>query len=76
MVIVTGVEITDGLVDFDYGEWQGLSHNQVKEEYKELYAQWIKNPHQVKMPAGESLDDVTKRAVGPSNPDSVHVNVV
>ena len=57
------VEVTAGLIDFDYGEWQGLPHQEVKDKYKELYAEWIKNPHRVKMPAGESLTEVRKRAV-------------
>jgi broad specificity phosphatase PhoE len=50
------------LIDFDYGEWQGLSHDTVKERYQTLYAQWLDNPHLVKVPKGESLDDVRKRA--------------
>ena len=58
------VEIAPGLIDFDYGEWQGLSHQEVRDRYRELYAQWIKNPHQVRMPAGESLDEVRVRATG------------
>jgi len=58
------VEIAPGLIDFDYGEWQGLPHQEVKDKYKELYAEWINNPHQVKMPAGESLSDVRERAIG------------
>jgi len=58
------VEIAPGLIDFDYGKWQGLSHEVVKDRYKELYAEWIKNPHQVKMPAGEGLNDVRTRAIG------------
>ena len=61
------VEIAPGLTDFDYGEWQGLPHQEVKEKYKELYAQWINNPHQVRMPAGESLGDVRERAIGVVN---------
>ncbi len=61
------VEIVRGLIDFDYGAWQGLSQQEVKDKYKELHAQWIKNPQQVKMPAGESLDDVRKRAMGVVN---------
>ena len=56
------VEIAPGLIDFDFGKWQGLSHQAVKDRYKEPYAEWIKNPHRVKMPAGESLDDVRRRA--------------
>ena len=57
-------EIAPGLIDFDYGEWQGLPHQEVKNKYKELYAEWIKNPHRVKMPGGESLNDVRRRAIG------------
>ncbi len=58
------VEIAPGLIDFDYGNWQGLPHQEVKDKYKELYAEWVKNPHQVKIPTGESLNDVRKRAIG------------
>ena len=58
------IVVTDDLIDFDYGEWQGLSHQVVKDKHKELYAKWLKKPHQVTMPAGESLDDVRRRAVG------------
>ena len=57
------VEITPGLIDFSYGEWQGLSHQEVKDRYQELYAEWITNPHQAKMPDGESLEDVRKRVL-------------
>ncbi|MFC1901583.1 histidine phosphatase family protein [Chloroflexota bacterium] len=52
-----------GLIDFDYGEWQGLSHQEVRERYQELYAGWINHPDRVRMPAGESLADVRERAV-------------
>jgi len=58
------VDIAPGLIDFNYGQWQGLSHQEVKDEYKELYTAWTNRPDQVKMPAGESLDDVSKRATG------------
>jgi len=58
------VAITQRLIDFNYGEWQGLSHQQVKDKYKELYAAWINHPEQVKMPSGESLEDVSERAIG------------
>lgn len=57
------VNIVNGLIDFDYGEWQGLSHQEVKERYKALYAEWIGRPEQVKMPDGESLEDVRERAM-------------
>ena len=51
------------LVDFDYGEWQGVSEEDVKEKYPELYGRWLKEPHKVKIPGGESLNDVKKRVL-------------
>lgn len=57
------VKIAPGLIDFDFGKWQGLPHQEVKHRYKELYAEWIKNPHLVQMPDGENLNDVRERAL-------------
>ena len=57
------VEIAPGLIDFDFGKWQGLPHQEVKRRYKKLYAQWRGNPHLVQMPDGESLDEVRERAL-------------
>jgi broad specificity phosphatase PhoE len=56
-------EITPGLIDCDFGKWQGLSLQEVKDRYKELYTEWLENPHLVKMPEGESLNDVRERAL-------------
>jgi broad specificity phosphatase PhoE len=58
------VNIVRGLIDFDYGKWQGLSHQEVKVRYKELYEAWLNRPGQIRMPAGESLDDVRERVMG------------
>jgi len=57
------VEIAPGLIDFDFGKWQGLSLQEVKDRYKELYAEWVGTPHLVKIPDGESLDEVRERAL-------------
>jgi broad specificity phosphatase PhoE len=58
------VEIAPDLIDFNYGEWQGLPHQEVKDRYNELYAEWMGNPHLIRMPNGESLNDVRDRAMG------------
>lgn len=57
------VAVTNGLMDFDYGRWQGLSHQEVRDRYPELYAEWLKHPQRVTMPDGEGLGDVRKRAL-------------
>ncbi len=57
------VNIVQNLIDLDYGAWQGLSRQEVKEKYPELYQDWTDLPEQVRMPRGESLEDVRNRAV-------------
>ena len=57
------VKVAPGLMDFNFGNWQGLPHQEVRDRYTELYAEWIRNPHRVKIAAGESLGDVRQRAV-------------
>jgi len=58
------VIVADGLVDLNYGVWQGLSHQEIKERYRALYEKWLEKPHLVAIPEGESLDEVRKRALG------------
>ena len=57
------VHIADGLTDFDYGEWQSLPEQEVKRLYPALLNEWHSNPQRVKMPEGESLEDVRRRAI-------------
>ena len=57
------VDIASGLIDLDFGKWQGLPHQEVKDRYKELYTGWGSHPDRVIMPGGESLDDVRNRSV-------------
>jgi broad specificity phosphatase PhoE len=57
------VQVTDGLMDLNCGEWQGLSDKQVKKLYPVLHEQWRVNPHLVEMPGGERLEDVRERAM-------------
>jgi len=58
-----GVQIAEGLIDFDYGEWQALPEQEVKRLYLSLHNEWHNNPHKVRMPGGESLEDVRRRAI-------------
>jgi broad specificity phosphatase PhoE len=57
------VEVSPGLIDCDFGQWQGLPLKEVKNRYKELYRQWSESPQLVKIPGGESLDGVRERAL-------------
>jgi len=57
------VEVSPGLIDCDFGQWQGLSLREVKDKYSQLYEQWVESPQLVKIPGGESLDGVRERAL-------------
>ena len=54
--------IEEGLIDIDYGDWEGVSHEEVKEKFERLYDEWKSAPHHVVFPGGEGLGDVRKRA--------------
>ena len=56
-------EASPELNDFDYGEWQGLSYPEVKVRYSVLCSEWANNPQTVRMPKGENLEDVRRRAL-------------
>lgn len=51
-----------GLIDIDFGDWQGLSLDEVAARNGELYSKWLKSPHLVEFPGGESLAVVRQRA--------------
>ena len=53
----------DAIIDISYGEWEGLENQVVKEKYPELHALWQREPHKVKFPGGESLDEVRLRTM-------------
>ena len=57
------VRIAQGLTDFDYGKWQSLPEQEVKRLCPDLLNAWHNIPDKVRMPGGESLEDVRRRAV-------------
>ncbi|HEX3412252.1 MAG TPA: histidine phosphatase family protein [Stellaceae bacterium] len=52
-----------GLMDIDYGEWQGLTPDEVGQKWAEPLDTWYRAPHWAAIPGGESLQDVLARAV-------------
>lgn len=58
-----GVRIAEGLTDFDFGEWQALPEQEVSRLYPDLLNEWHNHPHKARIPVGESLEAVRKRAI-------------
>jgi phosphoserine phosphatase len=57
------VEPLEAIIDIGYGDWEGLSNEKVRESYPELHKLWHEQPHKVRFPRGESLDEVRARAM-------------
>ena len=57
------VQVHPGLVDIDYGEWQGLTPAEARQRWLEQVDNWYNHPEQAKIPAGETLADLCVRAM-------------
>jgi len=55
------VQPLEGLMDIDFGHWQGLSPQEAAAQDSDLYKKWLERPHEVRFPHGESLEDVQHR---------------
>ncbi len=58
------VQPLEGLVDIDYGRWQGLSLQEAAADDNRLYHLWLESPELVTFPNGESLEQVRQRVLG------------
>lgn len=52
----------EGIIDMNFGAWQGLSIDEVERNYPDLFKLWRYSPERLEIPQGDSLEDVRKRA--------------
>ena len=57
------VQPLQGIIDMSFGNWEGRPHQEIQESDSNTYRQWVETPHLVRLPGGESLDDVRVRAM-------------
>ncbi len=51
-----------GLIDISYGNWEGLTFNEIKKSYRDQYIKWEKRPELIRFPNGETLDEARERS--------------
>jgi len=61
------VQNLPGLSDLCYGDWESLPLTEVKLKYADLYRQWEAAPHTVRFPKGETLEELSTRALAAVN---------
>lgn len=57
------VQTSQELIDIDYGEWHGLSPEEVRLRWHEQLDTWYQHPDQAIIPGGENLKQVQTRAM-------------
>lgn len=56
------VAILEGINDVDYGAWAGLSAEEARAQYPEVYGNWAHTPLLTQFPQGENLRQVQTRS--------------
>ena len=58
-----GLEVAplEGINDMDFGSWEGRSVDEVRKRDEELFDQWRRSPDVIRIPGGETLDEVRQR---------------
>jgi phosphoserine phosphatase len=51
----------DAMTDIDYGQWQGLTPDEARAQWPKEVDLWYRRPDLVRIPGGESLQDVLAR---------------
>lgn len=63
-----GPEVVPGLLEIDYGAWDGLTADECRARDPELRAAWEADPFTTRCPEGESGEDVARRAFAALTP--------
>lgn len=56
------IQIHQGLMEMDQGDFEGFSFKELMDDKKEFLKRWITDPAAIRMPNGESLAELQKRA--------------
>jgi broad specificity phosphatase PhoE len=59
--VTDAVEVHDGLLEIDYGAWDGLTAEECQARDPDLRAAWEADPFDTRCPEGESGQDVLRR---------------
>lgn len=55
------VYLVPGLIEVEFGQWEGMTWEEIKKQYPEEHARWEKNPVDVAPPGGETQMQVLER---------------
>jgi broad specificity phosphatase PhoE len=56
------VRVDVNLIETNHGEWEGLSKEEIKTKYSDIYKAWLTKPSEVVFPGGEAFVETVARA--------------
>jgi alpha-ribazole phosphatase len=59
--LLRDVYVEDRLCEIDFGEFEGMTYDEVAEHYPEEYLAWMNRPTEVIFPGGESFEQMRER---------------
>ena len=57
------VQPLEGIIDMSFGNWEGHPLEEVRQSDGERFRQWREEPHLLKIPGGETLEEVRVRSM-------------
>src|SRR5215831_34635 len=61
------VEQIDGLAEIHFGDFEGLSYDEIRTQFRETYQLWMERPVEVRFPNGESFHEMRERVLAAMN---------
>lgn len=58
-----GAQVEDDLCEIDFGDFEGLSYDEIERRYPEIYRRWMERPTEVEFPNGESFSMLRARVL-------------
>lgn len=55
------VKLKPELKEINFGQWEGLTHQEIDSKYPESMAKWLSDPKETRIPGGESMNEVAQR---------------
>jgi alpha-ribazole phosphatase len=52
-----------GLKELSFGQWEGMTYDEIEKKAPDLLKQWIRNPIKTKPPGGEDLNSFHQRVI-------------
>lgn len=58
------VQTLPALREIRFGEWEGLTRDEIRERFPQVSSQWWSRPKNTRLPGGETLAEVAARVMG------------